>query len=210
MSNNQFSPRDGKNIGILDLIWGLPKCYGLSYPLAIFLAIGSFILLRRIKPISLEHIGQHNKIEHNASLVHADCPSNQEYAPIRVDPALVDSLIKEGCPDEKRAADAGENDVLEPKDVAKFRVRREKECGAVDGVHAEIARGEMAIAFGVWGQKVGGRTGIPRKWLRDWFENDRLPHGWRPTHTQGLMDTIRRSSQIRYMMGQMRSSTTAA
>ena len=205
--NHPSSPRNGQNIGILDLIWGLRNCYGLSYPLAILLSVGSFILLRRISPICLEHVGKHDAIEHNASLVHADCPSNQKYAPIRVVPALLDAFIKEGRSDEK-GPDAGadkENDLLEITDVAKFRIRREKECGVVDGVHAEIARGEVAIAFGMWGQNIGGRTGIPRKWLRDWFENDRLPYGWRPSHTQGLVDTMRRSSQIRKLMDQMRS-----
>ena len=205
MLNNQSSPRNGQNIGILNLIWGLRNCYGLSYPLAIFLSVGSFILLRRIRPICLEHVGKHDAIEHNASLVHADCPSNQKYAPIRVVPALLDALIKEGSSDEKRPDADKENDLLEISDLAKFRIRREKECGIVDGVHAEIARGEMAIAFGMWGQNVGGHTGVPRKWLRDWFENDRLPYGWRPTHTQGLLDTMRRSSQIRKLMNQMRS-----
>jgi hypothetical protein len=36
------------------------------------------------------------------------------------------------------------------EDVARARIRRENESPVLDILHAEIARGEMAIALGVW------------------------------------------------------------
>jgi len=203
MANHGYLPHDGRNISVLKLIWGLRACYGLSLPLAIVLGIGAFILLKRITPVTLEHIGKHNCIEHNASLVHDDCPSTEEYAPIGVVPALLDALVGRGWSDEKKPS---ADDLLEIEDVAKFRLRRENECGPVDGVHAEIARGEMAIALGIWEHKVGSHAGIRKDWLRDWFEHGRLPNGWRPTHSQGLRDTVRRSSKLRDMMAQMKAA----
>ncbi len=194
------------NISIFKLVGALRACYGLSLPFSIFLAIGSFFLLKRITPVSLEQIGQHNRIEHNASLVHDDCPSTEEYAPIRVVPALLDSLVGGRRSDEKKPDAVAGDDLLDIEDVAKFRVRREQECGPVDSVHAEIARGEMAIALGVWEHKVGSQAGIRKDWLRDWFEHGRLPNGWRPTHSQGFRDTVRRSATLRKMMAQMKAA----
>lgn len=194
------------NISVFNLISGLRACYGLSLPLAIFCSIGAFILLRRITPVSLEQIGKHNCIEHNASLVHDDCPSTEEYAPIRVVPALLDALVGGRRSDEKKPGAVTGDDLLEIEDVAKFRVRREKECGPVDGVHAEIARGEMAIALGMWEYKVGSHAGIRKDWMRDWLEHGRLPNGWRPTRSQGLLDTVRRSAKMRDMMAQMKAA----
>jgi len=206
MANHGYLPHDGMNISIFRLIGALRACYGLSLPFSVFLAIGSFFLLKRISPVSLEQIGKHNCIEHNASLVHDDCPSTEEYAPIRVVPALLESLIGRRPSDEKKPDAVASDDLLEIEDVAKFRLRRENECGPVDSVHAEIARGEMAIALGVWEHKVGSHAGIRKDWLRDWFEYGRLPNGWRPTHSQGLRDTVRRSTKMRNMMTEMKAA----
>ena len=32
--------------------------------------------------------------------------------------------------------------------------------------------------------------------LRAWLSEERLPDGWKPTHTQGLLETIHTSNQI--------------
>lgn len=54
----------------------------------------------------------------------------------------------------------------------------------------------MAIAFGLFGQEDSGRNGIPVDILRVWLGEERLPDGWKPSHTQGLLETIRTSRQI--------------
>ena len=57
----------------------------------------------------------------------------------------------------------------------------------------------MAIAIGLFGQKDsddGNKQGIPVDMLRVWLGEERLPDGWKPNHTQGLLETIRTSRQI--------------
>ena len=40
------SPRNGDDVSLLGLICALQECYGLTWPLAAFLAIGGYVLLR--------------------------------------------------------------------------------------------------------------------------------------------------------------------
>ena len=82
------------------------------------------------------------------------------------------------------------------EDVARARVWRESQCPVLNHLHAEIARGEMAIAFGLFSQPDSDKQEIPVDMLRVWLSEERLPDGWKPTHTQGLLETIRTSRQI--------------
>ena len=67
-------------------------------------------------------------------------------------------------------------------------------------MHAEIARGEMAIALGLFGGLNGAQDGIPVEWLREWIRDERIPHGWKSTHSQGFMATLKASGVIRAAM----------
>jgi len=147
--------------------------------------------LKRIKPVCLLHIGKHDAIEHNASLVHDDCPKYQQYAPVKVEPRLVEALTHE---------ESNKPSLLDIKELAKFRVRREKECAVLDGFHAVLARGEMAIVFGVWGERKDSSHGVPKSWLRDWFLDGRLPKDWKPRRTQGIFDTMHLSAELKAHM----------
>ena len=120
-------------------------------------------------------------------------------------PELLDDFMKQGCCDQK--VHGSDENLMSVVDLAQFRVRRENECRPVDGLHAEIARGEMAIVFGIWEKKMKDDAGVSREWLRDWFENDRLPRDWKPTHTQGLFNTVKRSKCIRQTMEDIRRGT---
>lgn len=91
-------------------------------------------------------------------------------------------------------------------DVARARVRREKASPPLDSMHAEIARGEMAIILGVWETKSKDKVGVPAEWMRRWIGYEELPEGWRPTHKQGLLDTIKRAKSIRKAMEEMRNA----
>ncbi|EEB98000.1 hypothetical protein MPER_02576 [Moniliophthora perniciosa FA553] len=87
-------------------------------------------------------------------------------------------------------------------DVGRMRARRQREIAPkkLDGLHEEIARGEMAIILGVWeqetyvenldGEKNGGVTvkkkGVPLPYLLTWLGEERLPEGWKPDHVQSL------------------------
>ncbi|KXN88323.1 Putative sterigmatocystin biosynthesis peroxidase stcC [Leucoagaricus sp. SymC.cos] len=208
MANHGYINRDGKNVSAWQIQRGLKACYGLSTPLALFLTYVGFAMLKRVRPINLFEIGKHNVIEHNASLVHHDTPEGHEFAPIHIDQSLVDKLINDVKP-EKEGDKSGES-LMNAVDVARSRIRREKECGPVDNVHAEIARGEMAIILGVWETKSQNKAGIPTEWMRRWIGHEQLPDDWRPTQKQGLLNTIGRSKAIRTAMAEMRKADTSS
>ncbi|TFK70502.1 hypothetical protein BDN72DRAFT_838846 [Pluteus cervinus] len=225
MANHGYIRRDGQNIGVLDVTKGLKKCYGLSSFLAFFLAAGGWTLLRRVGKLSLNEIGRHGRIEHDASLVHQDTPPDDTFAPIAIQPDLVDALLEDAepslvppspppppssgetsNPEKKEPTPPGElkKVLVNEYDVAKARVRREKSSPTLDGVHAEIARGEMGIILGVFENQIGEKKGIPVDWLRTWIGEERLPKEFKPTKVQEFMDVKRRSKVISDAMVEIR------
>jgi Peroxidase, family 2 len=155
------------------------------------LAYGAVGLLGQIGAFGLDDLARHNRIEHDASLVHDDTAKRDEYAPISPDSTLLKQFLD----------NAKDGHLMTVEDIARARVSREFQSRVLDSVHAEIARGEMAVALGVFHQTNSGKQGIPVDVLRVWMSEERLPDGWKPTHTQGLLQTIRTAQQIR---GQMR------
>lgn len=205
--NGLFSPRHGKNLSAMEMTRGLKACYGLSTFCAMFLSFGGYFMLRKFRRISLHEIGKHDAVEHNASLVHHDIPDGETYAPIEIDHSLVDALVSDVKPSAaeiEKSSDPTAKFLMNYEDVARARIRREAECKPVDALHAEIARGEMAIILGVWEVKTKSKVGIPMEYFKRWIAEERLPDGWKPDHSQGLLDVIRRSSQIRGVMNKIR------
>jgi len=213
MANHGYIRRDGKQISPRMVYKGLQACYGLSAPLAAFLTAGGWFLIKRIGRITLFDLGLHNAVEHDASVVHLNCPPGQKDAPIEIQPALVDQFAASVV--EAASASAGrklsEADVVVTgHDIVQTRIRREKLSKPLDAVHAEIARGEMAIILGVWNQTVEGKEGIPLPWMRTWLGEERLPEGWRPDHVQTMRDVVKRSSAMRAEMKKIREDEAAA
>ncbi|KAG5634623.1 hypothetical protein H0H81_001363 [Sphagnurus paluster] len=203
MIDTMDSARDGKNLGVFQLVAGLKAGYNLSTPLAYFLAIGGFVLLHRLRKFDLHYIGRHGYVEHDASLVHHNTPAGEKFAPIAVDHELVDALIA----DVKAVNKAGEGStIMDAVDVARARVRREKESPPLGAKSAEIARGEMGIILGVMETQAGTKKGVPVEWMREWIEHERLPKDWKPTHVQGLFDVVHRSKAIRTAMDELRKA----
>ncbi|KAF9023579.1 hypothetical protein BDZ89DRAFT_1065959 [Hymenopellis radicata] len=207
MANHGYIPRDGKNISIPTMIAGLKSCYGLTTVLATFLTVVGYFILQRLT-VDLFHIGKHNRIEHDASLVHADTRYPDEYAPPHIHPQWVQDLVRDIQPVVPEKHERDEGVLVDATDVARMRVRREKVCRPLDSVHSEIARGEMGIILGVWEKKwtsseVSKAKGIPLPWLLDWLQQEKLPENWAPDHKQGLLDTVRRSKAIREAMERM-------
>ncbi|KAJ3757453.1 Chloroperoxidase [Lentinula raphanica] len=209
MANHGFIPRDGRNLTFSVLFHGLKACYGLSTPLAIVLVTGGFLLIKRspiripflsnlplfraknpdgsLSPagvIDLHLIGLHDGVEHDASLVHLNTPDGQKYGPVQIQEDWVPMLVGDIQPPvgnqeeplRHHQRDATADTVILPKKL--------------DGVHAEIARGEMAIILGVWNSKYQSKTdkkqdksdkavsekqGIPLSWLLQWLAEERLP-----------------------------------
>ncbi|KAH9177618.1 Cloroperoxidase [Lactarius sanguifluus] len=170
LANHGYLPHDGKQLTAPILIHALQEGYGLSTPLAHLLVHGGIFLLGQIGAFGLNDLARHNRIEHDASLVH----------------------------DDTKAEDGR---VLTAEDIARARVERESQCPALSSLHAEVARGEMAIALGLFGQEnADHQEGVPLEMLHQWLAEERLPEGWKPTHTQGLLQTIRTAREIRSLM----------
>lgn len=210
MANHGYIARDGKNISAQDVTRGLKECYGLSSPLAYFLAYVGFMIIRKFGRTNLFDIGKHGAVEHNASLVHHDTPEGHTCAPIDIDSKLVEDLCADVKPGPKECEKDGKSWLMNYEDVARARIRREKEAGPIDSVHAEIARGEMAIILGVWETKTKDKAGIPMEYLKRWISEERMPDGWRPDHVQGLMDVVKRAKGIKKAVEQLRKDEAAA
>jgi Peroxidase, family 2 len=150
------------------------------------LAYGGVGLLGQIGAFGLDDLARHNRIEHDASLVHNDTAKRDEYAPISPVSTLVSQFLD----------NAKDGHLMTVEDVARARVSRESQSHALDNLHAEIARGEMAIVLGLFNQTNSGKQGIPVDALRVWMSEERLPDGWKPTHTQGLLQTIHTSRHL--------------
>ncbi|ESK86442.1 Cloroperoxidase [Moniliophthora roreri MCA 2997] len=312
MANHGYIPRDGRNLTFATIFSGLQACYNISTPLTILLTVGGFLLIKRlpfalpfgletifsstnpdgskIKPgvIDLHLIGRHNGTEHDASLVHEDCPPDSYYPSIEIIPEWVENLVGdvrpevEGYPvsrkekplssistsstpsstiskkttsylappddleDDTRSPSRGPSDassvtavdiesdtslssssgwkkftgpeyqytLVSADDVGRMRARRQREIlpKKLDGMHEEIARGEMGIILEVWeretfvendgtdpvsGEIVKRKKGIPLPWLLTWLAEERLPSGWKPSHVVGLLDVVKRNKAIK-------------
>ncbi|KAL1741741.1 Chloroperoxidase [Schizophyllum fasciatum] len=222
MANHGYLPRNGDAVTLLDLIRGLQECYGLTWFLAAFLAVGGFVLLRwwPWRVFRLEEIGKHGAVEHDASLVHEDA-RGRRYAPTRIHPRLVTELADEALhtyrDDDKFRGEDGEEVVWTPYHAACARVRREKAAPTLDAVHAEIARGEIAIMLCVWDYALDEARpcdelrGIPLSWWLKFLAEERLPdgvvgHGVK--HGVGILDVVRKSTEIRAGMEYILQSST--
>ncbi|EPQ59847.1 Cloroperoxidase, partial [Gloeophyllum trabeum ATCC 11539] len=155
LANHGYLPRSGRNIRPRVLIKALQEGYNLTYPLAAFLTYGGFILLGQFAEVSLQDFCRHGRVEHNASLIHEDTKPGDEYAPNVTQPQYMKAL----------EADSADGEHLTAFDVAKARVRREAESKDMDALHAEVARGEMALVLGIFG---GAEEKVPLQTVRHW------------------------------------------
>ncbi|KAI0002549.1 Chloroperoxidase [Russula compacta] len=186
LANHSYLPHDGKQLTTPIITQALEEGYGLSNTLANILVIGGVALLGQLGPFGLNDLARHNRIEHNASIVHDDAQGRDEYAPIAPNPTLIQQFIEQ----------SKDGQFMTVEDIARARVWRESQCPVLSAMQAEIARGEMAIAFGLFSQTTDDQRGIPVDMLRVWLSEERLPDGWKPTHTQGFLETFRTSREI--------------
>jgi len=198
LANHSFLPHDGKQLTGPIIAHALEQGYGLSSQLANFLSFGGVTLLAQIGAFDLDDLARHNRIEHDASLVHDDAKPRDEYAPTPPNPELIKQFLEE----------VKDGQFATVEDVARARVWRESQCPALNKVQAEIARGEMAIALGLFSEPDTDthKQGIPVDMLRVWFSEERLPDGWKPNHTQGLLETMETSTQLRNEMAKIKNS----
>ncbi|KAF8484712.1 Cloroperoxidase [Russula ochroleuca] len=185
LANHSILPHDGRNISAFRLISVLREYYNVSLPLAILLSIGGTLKCGRHFKIDLEDLARHNVIEHDASLTHADALPGDRYAPVDVDKELLQHLL-----------DSSRNhDVVTFDDLVTVRANRDATLRRpFTRAHGIIARGEVALTVQTLGDEEGN---MPKKYIQEWFGEERLPHGWtKPATTIGIWITTRISNWV--------------
>lgn len=167
----------------------LSEVYHLSWLLAFVLTLAGCVCAKRLS-YSLDDLRAHNAIEHDGSLSRADAAPGAARAPTAPDPARLASLLPEGA------------DALTLDDLC--RVRRARDAALarpLSHLHAEIARGEVALAFLMFARRDGT---VPASDFRCWFGQDRLPDGWAPPmRSQGLFATRNVAAQVAQRVAQL-------
>lgn len=187
------SPHDGRNIGFWQLIQAVRSVYNLSLPLAALLALVGILLCGHALQLDLDKLALHNRIEHDASLVHGDALAGHAEAPIPVDPELLHALLSH----------ANEKQGLSLDAFAQLRVDREARLTSpLDHLHSEIGTGEAALCWLLLKEENGQ---IPPSTLEQWYGEERIPEGWEPpTKGVGLFDARQTASEVAKKMEEIR------
>ncbi|KAF9075626.1 Cloroperoxidase [Rhodocollybia butyracea] len=189
LANHGFINHSGKNISASSLISSLTSVYHLSTPLAATMtSVASLCCGDIFTGISLEGLAAHNKIEHDASLVHDNAAPGARYAPTDVNWKLVNDLVT------RYSAGMG----LE--DLAEVRLRREgKLRSELDVIHEDLGHGEAALIWLIMRDNSTDR--ISTQTIKEWLGHERLPETYTPPSeeiTVGTLTTV--SSQVEKVM----------
>lgn len=187
------------------LVQAVTQAYNISTPLASLLAVFGVAMCGNGWTVDLHDLAKHNVIEHDGSLVHDDACAGCSFAPTSVDRSLLERILS-----------ISPNAFLTFQDLAKARALRDVETRQpLNRLHAEIARGELALIFEVLGvcappdeirRRKGGCTHdaemtVPKKYMEQWFVEERLPDGWqRPIKVVGLIEIFTKSRKIARMV----------
>ncbi|KAI0068698.1 Cloroperoxidase [Artomyces pyxidatus] len=191
LANHGHLPRNGKHITAPQLIHALRSVYHLSLPLATILTIGGTTMCGNGWALDLEDLAKHDKIEHDASLTHADAPEGNIYAPIPVDKSLLQDML-----------DTSSGDYLTLDDLVKTRVSRDETLvHPLNSKLTTIARGEVALTVEMFGDAEGR---VSKEFVRQWFGEQRLPVGWvRPKKNIGLIATNNNVKHVGQLCAQL-------
>lgn len=190
LANHNYLPHDGKDISAVTAFRALRAGYNLSWPLAFFLAFGTALLIGHgpLRRFSLADLAVHNVVEHDGSLSRADTREGETYAPTKPDPERMASLLGDGTE-------------LSLADLARVRASRDAELltlgKPLSGLHARIARGEVALAYAMFVDAARGTVSV--ELFRTWFGGDRLPYelGWAPPAVpHGFLATQKLGKQV--------------
>ncbi|KAF9075625.1 Chloroperoxidase [Rhodocollybia butyracea] len=194
LANHGFINRSGRDISASSLVSSLTSIYHLSTPLASdFVSVGFLWCGNLLTGISLDALAAHNKIEHDASLVHDDAPPGAQFAPTGVDWELLDDLVT------RYSAGMGIHS------LAEVRVQREGMVGPreSDPVHEEIGHGEAAMAWLL--MKEDGTDRISTQTLKEWLGHETFPEMYTiPDEEITLGTVLNVSAQIRKAMNTLK------
>ncbi|KAG2135362.1 Chloroperoxidase [Suillus bovinus] len=195
LANHGYLPRNGQNIGLWHLIRAVQEVYNLSFILAALLALAGVLLCGHSFRLDLDALAMHNKIEHDASLVHANA-LGQQRAPTKVDPKLLKSFLSYADPQRGMSL----------YDLAQVRISREAQLAhPLDPIHSQIGAAEAALCWLLLKQDDGR---IPSSILLQWYGEERLPDNWaRPRRVIGLLNARTKAMEVAGIMNGLRKST---
>lgn len=148
----------------------------------------------------------HNIIEHDASLVrfgqrrypapeeltfpvqvHRDLDETRGTTPTnKPDPALIQAII-----------DASDGHKITVEDLIQAKFHREARAGInpqyPKASLATLSHGEIVLATEIM-QRDG--PGIPVEWFKTWLEEERLPDGFNPPNTTGILTVHPRTNEV--------------
>lgn len=161
LANHGYIPRDGKNLTPEMLARGVTEVFNIDPSLASTLTAGL------PAQFTLADLGEHNFIEHDASLVHDDAFFGKD--PASVNASLVQDLLA-------RADDKGQ---ITASSLAHFRRWREQQCAKDDPKYGLsykqqlVAYGEAAVLLLAMGH-YDSET-ISTDHARSFLEEERIP-----------------------------------
>lgn len=178
------SPRNGKRISVPQLVRAMHNIYRTSFPLSIFLSVVGAALCGNGWYINLDDLALHNKIEHDASLTHANAGPENVYAPSVPDPSLIEQML---------ALSPGDHLTLD--DLIAYRAIRDSTLSTpLSFSHRTIAFGEIAFIYELFADE---QKCIPKQLVRQWFAEERLPDGWSgPSSSLSLWHTTVNNQHI--------------
>lgn len=143
--------------------------------------------------LDLDKLALHNRIEHDASLVHGDTQAGHVEAPIPVDSELLQSFLSH----------ANEHQGLNLHAFAQLRVDREARLTSpLDHLHSDIGTGEAALSWLVLKKE---NDQVPLSMLEQWYGEERIPDGWvPPPKAVGLLAARQTANEVASKMEQIR------
>ncbi|KAJ3808319.1 Chloroperoxidase [Lentinula aff. lateritia] len=168
LANHGYINRSGKGISASSLIASLTSIYHLSLPLATTLVAGGFLSCCSGdigEGISLHALAAHNKIEHDASLVHDDALPGAKFAPTQVNQTLVNDLLH------TYPGGLGIYDFAEARWIREMMLSQEKKP-KLNMFHEEIGHGEAALT---WLLMKDNTDVVNAKTLRQWYGVETFP-----------------------------------
>ncbi|KAH9951679.1 Cloroperoxidase [Amylocystis lapponica] len=213
LANHGYLPRDGQNITVFQMVRAMRYVYHISLPLALLLAVvGVFKCGNWWRwTVDLHDLARHNIIEHSGSLVHADAPPHDTFAPTTVDQSMLQQVLH-----------ITRNHFLTLRDLARVRAMRNAALSVpLDTLHAEISRGEVVLTLDTLGvaspRNVPDRKDsdyadsnlptVPKEYVSEWFGQERLPDGWsRPKTAIGLISVVLQSRKVSGMVAALQTT----
>lgn len=178
LANHGYLPRDGKNIGIMQLVSAITSVYNVSYSVAFALATGGMYMCGSGFSLNLEDLRAHNSIEHDASMVHRDLDETGGTLPSnKPDTELIQAVI-----------DLSDGKKITLDDLIRHKYNREVRIGhpqkPMNKKSLLISRGEPILCNHALNRD---GSGIPIEWFRTWLGEERIPEGLAPRETLDLI-----------------------